>query len=239
MIGYVYFTAAAIFGVAAWAWHRLLTEHAHRGYVTHEEVRSFTLAVAAWIVLPCLAFGVVALTRGASAPRNITDLSFRDLPGSAMSLIPLALWGGFLVWIWFGRGAHLLSRISTAFAERPLGILGSPRAIRGFGTAFVALNLLAKLGNPPPVATTRPLHSPFASMSAIQVLFLVLAVIVWLGGGNLLVARHYVRRGKSPWSGFKPFAFPFAYFNASEWLTLLGLAVLSLSLGALAISFGN
>ena len=235
----MYFIAAAIFGVAAWAWHRLLTEHAQRGHITHEEVRSFTRAVAAWVILPCLAFGVVALIRGASAPRHLRDLSFHDLPGSAMALIPLALWGGFLVWIWFGRGGRLLSRVSTAFAERPLGIFGSPGAIRGLGTAFVALNLLAKFGNPPPVATTRPLPSPFASMPAIQVLFLALAAVVWLGGGNLLVARHYVRRGKSPWSGFKPFAFPFANFNGLEWLALFGLAVLSLSLGALAISLGN
>jgi len=76
-------------------------------------------------------------------------------------------------------------------------------------------------------------------MPAIQVLFLALAAVVWLGGGNLLVARHYVRRGKSPWSGFKPFAFPFANFNGLKWLALFGLAVLSLSLGALAISLGN
>jgi hypothetical protein len=118
-------------------------------------------------------------------------------------------------------------------------MMGTPGGIRVFGAAFVAVNLLGKYGNRSLVATTRPQHSPFASMPTNQVALLVLAAIVWLGGGNLLVARHYVRRGESPWSGFKPLSFPFAKFNTLEWLALLGLAVLTLSLGALAISFGN
>src|SRR5262245_4471178 len=41
--------------------------------------------------------------------------------------------------------------------------------------------------------------------------------------------------GKSAWSGFKPFVFPFRDFNAREWLSLLALAIVSLSLVAIAL----
>ena len=43
----------------------------------------------------------------------------------------------------------------------------------------------------------------------------------------ILVAYHYKRVGKSAWSGFKPFAFPFRHFNAKERLMLAGLCGLS------------
>jgi len=77
----------------------------------------------------------------------------------------------------------------------------------------------------------------FPSMPRLQVLFLCLAAATWLIGGNILVAHHYRRMGKSAWSGFKPFAFPWKNFNAREWLILLALLVASLTLGAVAISF--
>jgi hypothetical protein len=71
-----------------------------------------------------------------------------------------------------------------------------------------------------------------------QVFFLVLFAVTWLVGGNILVASHYRRLGKSPWSGFRPFAFPFANFNAREWLILMGLALLSMIFGAISLSLG-
>jgi hypothetical protein len=73
-------------------------------------------------------------------------------------------------------------------------------------------------------------------MPGLQLVFLALAAVTWLGGGNILVAYHYKRVGKSAWSGFKPFAFPLRNFNAKEWLILAGLAVLALTFGGLAIS---
>ena len=63
--------------------------------------------------------------------------------------------------------------------------------------------------------------------SPLQLLFLTLAVLSWLGGGNLVVALHYRRRGMSIWSGFRPFAFPFGELSNKEWLALMLCAVSS------------
>lgn len=76
----------------------------------------------------------------------------------------------------------------------------------------------------------------FSAMPGLQLLFLALAAVTWLGGANILVAYHYKRVGKPAWSGFKPFAFPFRHFNAKEWLILAGLAALVLTLGGFSIS---
>lgn len=76
----------------------------------------------------------------------------------------------------------------------------------------------------------------YARMPRLQLLFLGLAAITWLGGANVLVAFHYRRLGKSAWSGFRPFAFPWKDFNAIEWLVLLALAALTLALMAIATS---
>ena len=69
-----------------------------------------------------------------------------------------------------------------------------------------------------------------------RVLFLWLFAATWIVGGNVLVARHYRRMGKSAWSGLKPLAFPWKDFNAREWLSLLVLAMVSLAFGAIALS---
>ena len=76
----------------------------------------------------------------------------------------------------------------------------------------------------------------FAAMPGLQLVFLALASVTWLIGGNILVALHYRRLGKSAWSGFRPFAFPFKDFNAKEWLVLTFLLVLSLTFVGIAIS---
>jgi hypothetical protein len=70
---------------------------------------------------------------------------------------------------------------------------------------------------------------------AATLILLALVAVVWLIGGNVLVASHYRRLGKSPWSGFKPLAFPFRHFNSREWLILVALAIFSLGLVALAL----
>lgn len=66
-------------------------------------------------------------------------------------------------------------------------------------------------------------------------ILLGLAALIWLIGGNVLIALHYRRIGRSIWSGFKPFAFPFKNFNVWEWLCLVGLAIAALTIMALAI----
>ena len=65
---------------------------------------------------------------------------------------------------------------------------------------------------------------------------LALAMATWLIGGNLLVMKHYRRIGKSPWSAFRPFAFPFFKFNFKEWCILALLFLVAMSLGAFGLS---
>jgi len=57
-------------------------------------------------------------------------------------------------------------------------------------------------------------------------ILMALAMAVWLIGGNLLVMSHYKRIGKSRWSGFRPFAFPWTKFNLKEWCILAFLAIM-------------
>jgi len=75
-----------------------------------------------------------------------------------------------------------------------------------------------------------------AQFSTPQLVLLGLAAATWLVGGNILIAFHYRRLGKSGWSGFHPFAFPFKDFNAREWLILLVLAALTFAFGITAMS---
>src|SRR5438093_13423471 len=42
----------------------------------------------------------------------------------------------------------------------------------------------------------------FSAMPGLQLVFFALAAVTWLGGGNILVAYHYKRVGKSAWSAF-------------------------------------
>ncbi len=65
--------------------------------------------------------------------------------------------------------------------------------------------------------------------------YMVLFAATWLIGANVVVALHYKRMGKSIWSGFKPFAFPFRDFNRTEWGLLAVLAVIALTFGSMAI----
>ena len=74
------------------------------------------------------------------------------------------------------------------------------------------------------------------AMPGLQVVLVALAAITWLIGGNVLVAFHYRRLGRSVWSGFRPFAFPFKDFNAREWLILALLLVLSITFIGIAMS---
>jgi len=87
----------------------------------------------------------------------------------------------------------------------------------------------------PPIDPSDFFQKVLQNNSPVTLIFILLAAITWLGGGNLLVARHYRRMGKPPWSGFKPFAFPFKDFNAKEWSILFLLAVLTFVFFGLAM----
>jgi hypothetical protein len=76
----------------------------------------------------------------------------------------------------------------------------------------------------------------FVKAPALQNLYLGLAAFTWLVGGNILTALHFKRLKKPWWSEFRPFSFPFKDFNTREWLTLLGLWVLTAYFGVMAIS---
>lgn len=86
-------------------------------------------------------------------------------------------------------------------------------------------------GNPPSFAEMSEI---FGAMPGLQLAFLALAAATWLVGGNILIAFHYRRLGKSAWFGFRPFAFPFKDFNARESLILAVLLVMSLTFFGIA-----
>ena len=65
--------------------------------------------------------------------------------------------------------------------------------------------------------------------------FLAVGLILWLIGGNIIVALHYKRKGKNMASGFKPFAFPFKDFNKREWIETGILSIISLALFSVGI----
>ena len=83
------------------------------------------------------------------------------------------------------------------------------------------------------------LQKVLANNSPATLLLILVGAGVWLIGGNMLVARHYRRVGKSPWSGFKPFAFPLGDFNTREWCMFLLLGGISFILltAALVVSY--
>lgn len=93
------------------------------------------------------------------------------------------------------------------------------------------------MNNPQDLDLIAFLHKVIENNSTSTLIPVLLGVAVWLVGGNVLVALHYRSLGKPSWSGFKPFAFPFKDFNAKEWTTLIALAIISVSIFALGISF--
>jgi len=78
------------------------------------------------------------------------------------------------------------------------------------------------------------LHNVVHDSPPSTLILLALAMAVWLIGGNLLVMSHYARIGKSRWSGFLPFAFPWAKFNLKEWCILALLAFVFFALAVAA-----
>jgi len=93
------------------------------------------------------------------------------------------------------------------------------------------------MDNPAQVDPLSFLEKVFQANSTETLVSVGLAMVVWLIGGNLLVAWHYRRMGKSAWSGLKPFAFPFKDFNSRKWIILAALAITSLMLFGFAIGW--
>ena len=72
----------------------------------------------------------------------------------------------------------------------------------------------------------------------IQVVLLSLAGATWIGGGSLLWFRHTKRVGRPWWTVMNPLQPQFREFTSKEWAVLSCLAVVALSLGAIAINLG-
>ena len=70
----------------------------------------------------------------------------------------------------------------------------------------------------------------------IQVLLLSVAGTTWIGGGSLLWFRHTKRVGRPWWTVMNPLQPQFRDFTGREWAILGALAVIALSLGAIAIN---
>ena len=89
--------------------------------------------------------------------------------------------------------------------------------------------------NPADVDWMALIHKVVANYSTATVI-LVATGLGWLIGVNILVALHYRRLGRPPWSGFRPFAFPFKDFNAFEWICLIALIAACMSIMSFGIS---
>ena len=76
----------------------------------------------------------------------------------------------------------------------------------------------------------RPLNSIVRlHVGTIGAALAITGAFVWFVGGNIVVERHYRRRGMSTWSKYKLLAFPFARFSRREWLELGAVFLVSVS----------
>ena len=65
-------------------------------------------------------------------------------------------------------------------------------------------------------------------------MLILIAAALWLIGGNLIIAVHYVRRGKPWWSGFRPWTNPWGELSRGERIALLALGAAALAVFAAA-----
>jgi hypothetical protein len=82
---------------------------------------------------------------------------------------------------------------------------------------------------------TPAIRDAIANAPASTLILLALAAGIWVIGGHILVAFHYRRLGQPMWTGLKPFRVPFLKFNAKEWMILVLLAVVSLTLASVGL----
>jgi hypothetical protein len=91
----------------------------------------------------------------------------------------------------------------------------------------------------PPPQSIPSIENVFGQMPPIQLALLISAAVLWIGGGNLLFYLHRRRLGKRWWQALNPLDPPLKDFNTREWMTLGVLTVVSLGLGAAAMSVGR
>lgn len=72
----------------------------------------------------------------------------------------------------------------------------------------------------------------------LQSILLLLCAMTWLVGGNLIVARHYRRRGIRRRRHLPYMSFPWRTFETTEWTMLAGVFVLTIGLLILALLAG-
>lgn len=67
----------------------------------------------------------------------------------------------------------------------------------------------------------------------------IIAILIWLIGGNLLVASHYRRVGQPVAAGLMSLKFPFFSFNGREWFLLIILLLVTFGVAMLASVIGE
>ena len=78
----------------------------------------------------------------------------------------------------------------------------------------------------------------FVAMPRVQLALVALFIVFSVLAGNAVFLFHYRRVGKPLRSLFNPASFPLLNLNAREWLLLIGVFVVSLAIGALAVFSG-
>jgi hypothetical protein len=135
---YFWFLCAALMIVNVVIWRRRLPVLVAQGTVTPGEAERFTRGAAFWLVIPCLALGIIALWAGWSDPFCAGMLSFRDGPSGATAMVILGVWAALLSWVWFGRGADVLGRIGPVLPNWPrYDRTFSPAIVRVVVTAVI------------------------------------------------------------------------------------------------------
>jgi hypothetical protein len=241
MLPYFWFIVAGFFGLLVIVWDRQLKDLAKRGFLTPEEARRFRRGIVFWVIVPCLVLGGIALGAGWPDPSCVDVLSFSDIPTAATSSIMILMWAISLAWVWFGNGANFLGRVGAAFAERTEGKPISPKLIKFIATVIVLASAASTaLPRQHPPVTRLPIQPSDSANGTFVIawVFATFAMATWLIGINLLWARHCRRLGKSWWSIFRPFAFPFSDFNALEWLMLLCILAAAFCFAGIAVSLG-
>jgi hypothetical protein len=87
--------------------------------------------------------------------------------------------------------------------------------------------------------TWSDLLSVGASMPLAQLVVFAVAITVWLGGGELLLKWHQVRRGGSWMHKTPSFSLPLKNFDGLEWAVGVFIVVLTLTLSQIGFALGR
>jgi hypothetical protein len=138
LLRYFWFFAAAIMMLNVISWRRSLALLVADGTLATRDAERLTRGATVWLVGAPVLLGLIALAAGWPDPFCAGALSFSDLPSAATSLIMLASWAALLWWVWIGRGAELLGRLSPVMTRSPfIKRSVSPRTVRLVITGLV------------------------------------------------------------------------------------------------------